>query len=325
MTQRISRLVLVLISILVHSSFAVAQRPMLENVIVTYPSKSITSFPILETGRRKGFFQQQGLNVSLVYMRGGLDIKAVMTGDADFGTGTSTAVTAFVAGAPLRVVCSYNSYVDQALYSQPKYRSIAQLRGQPIGSLNPGGLVDMLLRRVLLAGGLNPERDVVLLTMGGTPERYAALKAGNIAATMLSSPYTYRGDKDGFTRLAATRDYVDVSGTAVVTSADKIRKQPDLVKKFIRGSLRSMSYIRDNRPDTIQLIMSEFGMDQEIATMAYNQLLDLLSPQGRMRLPAYQLMVEFALAAHKVDKQLTAAQFVDTTLLDEVLRETGPR
>ncbi len=300
---------------------ATAQGSPLQNVVVSYPSKSITSFPILDTARRKGFFQQQGLNVSLVYMRGGLDIKAVFTGDADFGTSTTTAVTAFVAGAPLRIVCSYNSHVDQMLYSQPKYRTIAQLKGQAIGSLNPGGLVDVLLRRVLLAGGLNPERDVVLLTMGGTPERYAALKAGNIAATVLSSPYNFRAEKDGFYKLAATRDYVDVSGTSVVAHADRIKKQPELIKKFIRASLRSMAYLRENRSETIQMIMREFAMDQEIATMAYNQLLELLAPDGRLRLDAFQLMVDFARAAQKVDRPISAAQLVDGTLLDEVLRE----
>ena len=54
----------------------------------------------------------------MVYMRGGIDIKALITGDADFGTGSTTAVTAFVAGAPLRVVMSMNAFVDQALYAQ---------------------------------------------------------------------------------------------------------------------------------------------------------------------------------------------------------------
>ena len=306
-------------------SLATAQGPALQNVVVSYPSKSITSFPILDTARRKGFFQQQGLNVNLVYMRGGLDIKAVFTGDADFGTSTTTAVTAFVAGAPLRIVCSYNSHVDQMLYAQPKYRSIAQLRGQPIGSLNPGGLIDVLLRRVLLAGGLNPERDVVLLAMGGTPERFAALKAGNIAATLLSSPHNFRAEKDGFYKLAATRDYVDVSGTSVVAHADRIKKQPELVKKFIRASLRSMAYIRENRSETVQMIMREFAMDQEIATMAYDQLLELLSPEGRLRLEAFQLMVDFARAAQKIDRPVSAAQLVDGTLLDEVLREGSTR
>jgi NitT/TauT family transport system substrate-binding protein len=270
-----------------------------QNVVVSYPSKSITSFPILDTARRKGFFPQQGLNVNLVYMRGGLDIKAVVTGDADFGTATTTAITAFLAGAPLKIVCSYNSHVDQVLYSQSKYRTIAQLKGQPIGSVNPGGLVDMLLRRVLLAGGLNPERDVVLLGMGGTPERYQALKAGNIAASMLSSPHSFRTEKDGFYKLAATRDYVDVSGTAVVTHADRLKKQPDMVKKFIRASLRSMAYMRENKAEAVQMIMREFAMDQGIATLAYRQLMDLLSPEGRMRLEAFQIMIDFGRAAQK--------------------------
>ena len=298
-----------------------AQGQALQNAVVSYPSKSITSFPILDTARRKGFFQQQGLNVNLVYMRGGLDIKAVVTGDADFGTATTTAITAFLAGAPLKIVCSYNFHVDQVLYSQSKYRTIAQLKGQSIGSVNPGGLVDMLLRRVLLAGGLNPDRDVVLLGMGGTPERYQALKAGNIAASMLSSPHSFRAEKDGFYKLAATRDYVDVSGTAVVTHADRLKKQPDMVKKFIRASLRSMAYMRENKAETVQMIMREFAMDQEIAAMAYSQLMDLLSPEGHLRLEAFQIMIDFGRAAQKIDRPVSANQLIDSALLEDVLRE----
>ena len=172
-----------LVLILMDASSLPAQSPP-ERVVVSYPSKSITNFPILETAQRRGFFQKEGLSVSVVYMRGGIDIKALLTGDAEFGTGSTTAVTAFVAGAPLRVVMSMNSYVDQGLYAQPKYKSLAQLKGQPIGSLNPGGLVDTLLRRILVQGGLQPDKDAIILNMGGTPERYAALKSGTLAASM---------------------------------------------------------------------------------------------------------------------------------------------
>ena len=73
------------------------------------------------------------------------------------------------------------------------------------------------------------------------------------------------------------------------------------------------------------MIMREFAMDQEIATMAYNQLLELLSPEGRLRLEAFQLMVDFARAAQKIDGPVSAAQLVDGTLLDEVLREGSTR
>ena len=108
-----------------------------------------------------------------------------------------------------------NSFVDQALYAQPKYRNLAQLKGQSIGSLNPGGLVDTLLRKIIVKEGLSPERDFIIFNMGGTPERYAALKSGTLAASMLSAPHSLRAEKDGFIKIAATRDYVDVPGTAL--------------------------------------------------------------------------------------------------------------
>jgi ABC-type nitrate/sulfonate/bicarbonate transport system substrate-binding protein len=296
-----------------------------EKVVVSYPSKSITSFPILEMAKQKGFFQKEGLNVSAVYMRGGIDIKAILTGDAEFGTSGTTAVTAFVAGAPLRVVMSLNAHVDQGLYAQPKYKTLTQLKGQSIGSLNPGGLVDTLLRRILIQGRLQPDKDVVILNMGGTPERYAALKSGTIAASMLSAPHSLRAEKDGFTRIAVTRDYVDVPGTALVVHADRIKKQPGLIKRFMRASLRAMNFIRENRGDTTQMIVREFGMDQEVAALAYKQLLELLSPDGKNRVEGYQFLIDAARAAQKVDKPINAAQFIDETLLDEMLREGMPR
>ena len=294
-----------------------------DKVVVSYPSKSITNFPILETAQRKGFFQKDNLNVSIVYMRGGIDIKALLTGDADFGTGSTTAVTAFVAGAPLRVVMSMNSYVDQGLYAQPKYKSLAQLKGQSIGSLNPGGLVDTLLRKIIVQNGLSPERDFIILNMGGTPERYAALKSGTLAASMLSAPHSLRAEKDGFTRIAATRDYVDVPGTALVLHADRIKKQPNMIKRFLRATLRAMAYIRESRVDTSQMIMREFGMDQEIAALAYKQLLDLLSIDGKNRVDGYQLLIDFARAAQKIERPISAAQLIDETVLDEFIREGG--
>jgi NitT/TauT family transport system substrate-binding protein len=321
MRTRLKCSIALAITILSGRENATAQVAAPDKVVVSYPSKSITSFPILETAQRRGLFRNENLSVSAVYMRGGIDIKALLTGDADFGTGSTTAVTAFVAGAPLRIMMSLNAYVDQALYAQPKYRSLAQLKGQSIGSLNPGGLVDTLLRKIISQSGFSPERDFILLNMGGTPERYAALKSGTLAASMLSAPHSLHAEKEGFTRIAVTRDYVDVPGTAIVVHADKIKKQPQMIKRFLRATLRAMSYIRENRADTTQMIVREFGMDPEIASLAYDKLVDLLAEDGKIRLGGYQLLVDFARAAQKVERPIAAAQLIDETLLHEVLRE----
>jgi NitT/TauT family transport system substrate-binding protein len=218
---------------------------------------------------------------------------------------------------------SLNSYVDQALYAQPKYRTLADLKGQSIGSLNPGGRVDTLLRKVIVQNGLSPERDFILLNMGGTPERYAALKSGTLAASMLSAPHSLHAEKEGFTRIAVTRDYVDVPGTALVAHADKIKKQPEMIKRFLRATLRAMNFIRDNRSDATQMITREFAMPPDIASLAYDKLVDLLSVNGKIRVEGYQLLIDFARAGQKIERPIAAAQLVDEKLLDEVIRESG--
>jgi hypothetical protein len=82
-----------------------------------------------------------------------------------------------------------------------------------------------------------------------------------------------------------------------------------------------MAYIRDNRADTTHMIVREFGMDQEIAGLAYKLLLDLLAIDGKIRVEGYQLLVDFARAAQKIDRPINAAQLVDETVLEELLRQ----
>jgi ABC-type nitrate/sulfonate/bicarbonate transport system substrate-binding protein len=88
MLGRIEYLFVALFVVLVFTADALSQGSVApDRIVVSYPSKSITSFPILETAQRRGFFRRENLDVSAVYMRGGIDIKAVLTGDADFGPG----------------------------------------------------------------------------------------------------------------------------------------------------------------------------------------------------------------------------------------------
>ena len=70
--------------------------------------------------------------------------------------------------------------------------------------------------------------------------------------------------------------------------------------------------------------MREFGMDHEIAALAYNQLVkELMSPDGKPRIDGFQLIVDMARAAQKVERPISATQVVDGSLIEEVVREPG--
>jgi hypothetical protein len=71
------------------------------------------------------------------------------------------------------------------------------------------------------------------------------------------------------------------------------------------------------------MITREFGMAPDIAALAYDRLGELLSVNGKIRIAGYQLLIDFARAAQKVERPTPAAQLVDERLLDDVVRETG--
>lgn len=307
-------LIMVCISLCFHVRLASA-----ETVVVSYPSRSLTSFLIPEIARQRGFFLAEGIEANLIYVRGAIDIKALVTGDVDYAMASGSAVSAFAAGIPVRLILGVVSRAEHMLMAQNKYRQVKDLKGQTIGSLNPGGLVDALVRQILLKNGLDPDRDVVLINLGGTPERYAALKSGTVAATVLGAPHNFRAERDGFRKLAVAADYVHVPTSGLTVRSDRIVKQPQQIKKMIRANLRAMKYMRENRSDTIATIIRELGMDPDSAAKGYEQIVSIMSEDGHVHPDGVQFLIDLARQTQKITKRLTAAQMIDHSLLEEVL------
>ena len=270
-----------------------------EKVVISYPSRTLTSFLVPEIARQKGFFLAEAIEANLIYVRGAIDIKALVTGDVDYAMASGSAVSAFVAGIPVRLVQGVVGRAEHVLVAQNKYRSVKDLKGQTIGSLNPGGLVDALLRQILLQNGLDPDRDVVLINLGGTPERYAALKSGTVAATVLGAPHNFRAERDGFRKIAAAADYLQVPTSGLAVRSDRIVKQPQQIKKMLRGNLRAMKLVR--------------------AAKGYEQIVSLMSEDGRVNAAGVQFLIDLARQTQKITKSLLAAQMIDHSLLEEVL------
>lgn len=270
-----------------------------EKVVISYPSRTLTSFLVPEIARQKGFFLAEAIEANLIYVRGAIDIKALVTGDVDYAMASGSAVSAFVAGIPVRLVQGVVGRAEHVLVAQNKYRHVKDLKGQTIGSLNPGGLVDALLRQILLQNGLDPDRDVVLINLGGTPERYAALKSGTVAATVLGAPHNFRAERDGFRKIAAAADYLQVPTSGLAVRSDRIVKQPQQIKKMLRGNLRAMKLMR--------------------AAKGYEQIVSLMSEDGRVNAAGVQFLIDLARQTQKITKSLLAAQMIDHSLLEEVL------
>jgi NitT/TauT family transport system substrate-binding protein len=80
----------------------------------------------------------------------------------------------------------------------PLKARIEALRGAIVGGTSPGAISDTLTQYLLRWAGLDPEKDVEIVPMGGIGPRLAALETNRIQAMPVSPPGGQQAEKNGY-------------------------------------------------------------------------------------------------------------------------------
>jgi ABC-type nitrate/sulfonate/bicarbonate transport system substrate-binding protein len=132
-----------------------------------------------------------------------------------------------------------------------------------------GAAADIALRVVLRQEGLDPERDVVRLQMGGGDSRFAALVAGTVDATILNFPFNLQAEKLGFNVLLWLGERVEMPLSGVGVRDETIQKTPVQILGLLRAIHRAVVFAKANPQDTVQAFMAWTRIDRELATKSY--------------------------------------------------------
>ncbi|GAA5335216.1 MetQ/NlpA family ABC transporter substrate-binding protein [Thermus hydrothermalis] len=142
-----------------------------------------------EVAQRRGYFAEEGLEVELVYARGGAQALQFLVGKAvDYAaTSLDAALQAYRQGAPIVRVLSTGRLPLFALAAGPKstVRSVPDLQGKTVGISALGNADHVLLVYLLKKAGVDPRR-VQYATLG--PNLYEALRAGHVEVGMVQEP-----------------------------------------------------------------------------------------------------------------------------------------
>ena len=201
-----------------------------------------TSVFALIIAQKEGYFKEEGLNVELLSIRGEIAIRTTLSGDVDFFTNAGSALAAAVRSVPVRLITVFQDKPGWDLISTPDIKSVSQLRGKNIAVMSPEGSLAVVAREILRKNGLDPTKDVNLVTMGGDEVRFPALQTKSISATLFNTAMSLRAQKDGFTKLANASDYANLVEGGLATSVDKIQQGPEKIFRFVRGALKGLSY-----------------------------------------------------------------------------------
>lgn len=185
-----------------------------------------------------GYFKKHGLDVKPIVMAGSTTaIAAMLSGEVNFITiAASGLINAHLAGRDAVMIAGIVNFAPYELIVGKGIERLEDLRGKRVGIARFGGSADFLARWGLEKNGLKPGKDVIIMQIGGNPERLAAVSQGAVQATLLEQAFAHQAKKTGFRSLL---DYaaagLDYQHSAIGTTKSFVEKNRDAVTRFMKG------------------------------------------------------------------------------------------
>ena len=98
-------------------------------------------------------------------------------------------------GADMRFIGGVTDKENITVIADPKITKPAELKGTRMAIDRLGDYSDFRARKVLESYGLEAQKDVFLLQIGGQTARFAALRTGQVQSTFVAPPLTWSQGK----------------------------------------------------------------------------------------------------------------------------------
>lgn len=261
----ISQLFVASLSVLLSSPLAAKAA---DEIKIASTGPGLSTLP-LEIAARKGFFRDEGFDVLTITMRANIAVNALLTRSVEYATPSTSMIKAATAGLPLKTVAVLLGRPDYFLTVKRDVKTIRDLKGKRIAIGSFGAAADLALRTVAKQDGLDPDRDLIRLQMGGAAARYAALISGSVDATILTLPYNLQAEKAGYKDLLWLGERLELPLAGLTVRDETIQKNPKQVFGVIRAVFRAMAFAGANREETTQLLANWLGLEREVAARSY--------------------------------------------------------
>jgi ABC-type nitrate/sulfonate/bicarbonate transport system substrate-binding protein len=310
--------VLSTLAVLFHGTASWAQ---VERAIITHNSESITIAPIVY-GIERGFYRREGLDLEFRFIRADLAAAAIAgSQELDYMISSGTAFRAAVRGLPLKILAYSFKKPLFYLHGQPSITSTKELKSKRIAVSSPQDSGGLAAKAAIRAAGLDPAQDVVYIAIGAASVRMAAMEAGSVSAAIMPVPWNLRMKRKGFPELSFAGGLLSEPLTGIVTSAAKLEKNPEQIRKMLRGYLRSLRALRHDKSDVVQFIGQRFNLDAESAAEVYKIMLDTMSEDGTVPNSVMERVLEDTKKDAAVKRAVALADIVDYRLLKETSQQ----
>ena len=138
-------------------------------------------------------------------------------------------------------------------------------------------------------------------------------QSGTIDATNLTPPFNFRAQESGLRELVAfvKEDYLTEPAGAIVVRENLFQSDPLLMEKFIRGTLKGLLYVRQNRAGTTPILARLMKIQEEMAAKIYDLVLPGLTMDGTINAELQKKVLEFVFKVQGIKEPAVAEKIYD--------------
>jgi len=252
----------------------------LQKIRVGFPSLAFSYMPYY-VAQDKGFLKKYNLEAEYIQMRTTIQPSAVINGNINFFPSVSTGISAAASGMPMVVVLNFFDGAPWILVTGKEINKPQDLIGKTLAVSGLRTSPHLFLQAALKKWEI-PEKDVSIISTGGTSDSFLALVSKQVAGTVLTPPFDDKAVSLGFKKFMFLGDMADIPYVGVMTSQNEIKNNRENIRRTLAALMESAAWIRVNRDESAKMIAGKFKVNQTEADGTYATLVRMLNKDGRL-------------------------------------------
>ena len=207
----------------------------------------------------RGFYKKHGLDAELLFIPSTTtSVTSLVAGDVHMANASGGGVaSAVVAGADLVLAACYLNSLPYELVVQEAVKSAEDLKGKNIGISRIGSASDVAARALIRGVGLEPDKQVLIMQVGGPTERAASFRTGRIAGFPSPPGVIHLAKGMPFRILISTADFpkrFDFPFICATTTRSYLSRRRETVKKVVMAHIEATHFFKTRKEESKKII-----------------------------------------------------------------------
>jgi NitT/TauT family transport system substrate-binding protein len=298
-----------------------------KEVLIAEPVHGTGYLP-LYIGIAKNLFDDVKVNIVTIETGSG-HTNAVLSGQAfAFIGGPEHCAFAKAKGAELRCVVNCvnrgNVYFNAAKDAEPTDKDWpAYFKGKTIATSGFGGTPNSITRYLLNKWKLDPSHDVTLIETANSAI-LPAVKSKQAQIGSVTEPFITQGIRNGTWGepfFNVPKELGPYAYSTFNVRLDSVQKTPDLVTGFVRGMMKSLKFVHENRDEAAEISKKQFptmAIEDLKATLDRTFADELWSKDGVVSRPAWDTAKAVVMGAGILKTDVGYDEIIDMSFVQKL-------